>query len=135
MRTFSFIFIGGFFGSVFRYLISGTTKEMISGGIPLHTLLVNVSGCFLLALIYGLVATVLTIDEDLTLGMATGFLGAYTTFSAISGESVQMILKNDYTNMFIYLGSTVFFGAVATYCGYLLAKKIADKASNEVTGE
>ena len=87
------IAIGGAFGSVSRFLVAREMERCLGNFLPYGTLIVNVLG----SLALGWLATVFLarpeINIALRLGIAVGFLGAFTTFSAFSFESVQLMLN------------------------------------------
>ena len=88
------IAIGGGFGSVSRFLVAREMGRRLGDFLPYGTLVVNVLG----SLALGWLATVFLarpeINIALRLGIAVGFLGAFTTFSAFSFESVQLMLND-----------------------------------------
>ena len=87
------IAIGGAFGSVSRFLVAREMERLLGNFLPYGTLVVNVLG----SLALGWLATVFLarpeINIALRLGIAVGFLGAFTTFSTFSFESVQLMLN------------------------------------------
>ena len=87
------IAVGGGCGSVARFLVAKEMERWLGNFLPYGTLAVNVLG----SLALGWLATVfldrLEINIALRLGVAVGFLGAFTTFSAFSFESVQLLLN------------------------------------------
>ena len=87
------IAIGGAFGSVSRFLVAREMGRLLGNFLPYGTLVVNVLG----SLALGWLATVFLarpeINIALRLGITIGFLGAFTTFSAFSFESVQLMLN------------------------------------------
>ncbi len=87
------IAIGGALGSVSRFLVAREMGRLLGNFLPYGTLVVNVLG----SLALGWLATVFLarpeINIALRLGIAVGFLGAFTTFSAFSFESVQLMLN------------------------------------------
>ncbi len=87
------IAIGGAVGSVSRFLVAREMGRLLGNFLPYGTLVVNVLG----SLALGWLATVFLdrpgINIALRLGIAVGFLGAFTTFSAFSFESVQLMLN------------------------------------------
>ena len=87
------IAIGGAFGSASRFLVAREMGRLLGNFLPYGTLVVNVLG----SLALGWLATVFLdrpgINIALQLGIAVGFLGAFTTFSAFSFESVQLMLN------------------------------------------
>ena len=87
------IAVGGGCGSVARFLVAREMERLFGSFLPYGTLIVNVLG----SLALGWLATVFLarpeINIALRLGIAVGFLGAFTTFSAFSFESVQLMLN------------------------------------------
>lgn len=88
--AFIWIFIGGGLGACSRYGLGTLIARWSGAAFPLNTLLINVTGSFLI----GLIATLL-LDRGVTnpawrWALITGFLGGYTTFSAYSYETVQL---------------------------------------------
>ena len=91
--TIAAIAVGGGCGSVARFLVAREMERWLGNFLPYGTLAVNVLG----SLVLGWLATVFLarpeINIALRLGIAVGFLGAFTTFSAFSLESVQLMLN------------------------------------------
>ena len=87
------IAVGGGLGSVARFIVTREMERCLGNFLPYGTLVVNVMG----SLALGWLATVFLarpeINIALRLGIAVGFLGAFTTFSAFSFESVQLMLN------------------------------------------
>lgn len=99
--------LGGFFGSILRFILTGVFK-----GAPLGTLVVNLLGALLIGIIYGLVS-----KENLTAYsfLIIGLLGGFTTFSAISFESFKLLSEGNYPYLFFYLLITIIGGILL--CG------------------
>ena len=139
MRKYLFIGCGGFLGAICRYLAEQVPIYHYHENIPLDTLIINVSGSFLLALILTTALEVRAVDSDLRLGLATGLLGAYTTFSTLSKEVVTLMGSGDYFSAVSYLTvsvalglGTIYFGTVAARkVGAILWKKDGDDAAGE----
>ena len=115
MKKYLYIFIGGFIGAILRYLL----KELTLG-----TLITNVLGCFLIGLILTLAFEILDFDSNIRLGIVTGLLGAFTTFSTLCKESFILIATGEIFDSIIYILSTIALGLLAVYLGTVLAKKI-----------
>jgi CrcB protein len=79
--------IGGALGTVCRYGISIALARIFGAVVPAGTLAVNLTGCFLLGLVFGLGES-RGLSPGFRLFFMTGFLGAYTTFSTFAVESV-----------------------------------------------
>jgi fluoride exporter len=106
--------IGGGLGSILRYLLQRT----LNAHYPYGTLLVNVAGCLLIGLLWGVFAR--HIDEQRRLLLVTGFCGGFTTFSAFTQEGIKMIIENRLMTFLFYTLLSVAAGLAATYFGYKL---------------
>ncbi|MBA2839939.1 CrcB protein [Methanococcus maripaludis] len=93
MREILLIGLGGFFGAILRYLVSGIIP--VKFGIPTGTLMVNLLGSFIIGfLIYSSLFG--SLSTEYRLFIITGFCGALTTFSTFSYESFTMLEHNYY---------------------------------------
>ena len=112
---------GGATGAVARYLVGGWVASRCGAGFPWGTLLVNVTGSFLL----GLAAT-LTLERfghpGVRLLVGVGFLGAYTTFSTFSYETVQLLAEGSLFRAALNVGVSVGVGLVAVWLGMVVAR-------------
>lgn len=109
----------GSIGAVVRYLLGRLVAQRMRSHIPLGTLLINVSGSFLIGLLF-VAALRHRISSTLQTTLATGFLGGYTTFSTMSWEGLQLIRGGKPRASFAYLGSTVALGLLAVVIGFAL---------------
>jgi CrcB protein len=116
--------IGGFIGSIARYLLTLLIQNKILTAFPLGTLAVNIAGCFLIGIIYGLTEKGGIISPEWRLFLATGICGGFTTFSTFTYESINLIRSSEYLYASFYAGVSVFAGLLATYIGLLLIKLI-----------
>jgi fluoride exporter len=107
--------IGGFFGAIARFSISQILNKKQSTRIPIGTLTVNLTGAFLLGIITGVKA-----DTLITLLLGTGFLGAFTTFSTLKLEMIQLYLKEYKKEFLFYTVTTYGGGLILAYLGYYI---------------
>lgn len=116
--------IGGFLGANARYIV-GTWVAARHGGadFPYGTLLVNVSGCFILGL-FATLALRLSWSEESRLLIAVGFVGAYTTFSTFEFETLQLLAGESkrWGAAVANLGVSVVLGFLAAVLGIALAR-------------
>lgn len=82
--------IGGFFGSVLRYLV-GLIPLNPSNGFPMKTLIINVIGAFALGLIAALAAKNSSLSEPVVLMLKVGLCGGFTTFSTFAYEATSLM--------------------------------------------
>ena len=127
MRKYVFISIGGILGAISRYLIKGVHIYHYHENAPLNTLIINVTGSFILALVLTISFEVLKFDASIRLGIATGFLGAYTTFSTLCKETVGLLHEGDYFSAFSYITVSAMIGLAAAYFGIVLAREVVLK--------
>jgi CrcB protein len=90
MRNFLVVGLGGFLGAMARYGVTLLVTPSWARDFPLGTFLVNVSGSFVLGLFATLAAERLQLDPRWRLFVATGFVGAYTTFSTFEYETQRL---------------------------------------------
>jgi fluoride exporter len=91
MKTLLFVALGGSIGAVSRFLISGWIYQWLGRGFPWGTLVVNVVGSFLMGFLFFLFTERLLINSDLRTAILVGGLGALTTFSTFSIETLNLI--------------------------------------------
>lgn len=106
-------------GALVRYFIGRFVATHFSVTFPWATLLINVSGAFLIGLISGMV-TRHVVNVQMQSVLATGFLGGYTTFSTMSWESVQLARGGNRRLAILYLGGNFVPGLLAAAVGLLL---------------
>ncbi len=121
MKILLAIGLGSFLGGISRYLLTLFIQNKILSTFPYGTLGVNIIGCFLIGIVYGLSARG-NINVEWRLFLATGFLGGFTTFSSFSNETVSMLRDAQYWQAFSYVGLSVLVGLVATFGGISLIK-------------
>ena len=115
--------LAGSLGALARYLLGRFVTERISKGFPLGTLLINISGSFVIGLLFALAARNI-ITSTLQLILATGFLGGYTTFSTMSWEIVQLARGGSRPAGVLYLVASVVLGLLAAALGLVAGGRI-----------
>lgn len=113
---FIWIGIGGFIGATSRYSFYLLEKRFLPD-IPLATLIVNLIGCFLAGILWGLIQRKLIISPELRLFLMVGFLGSFTTFSTFSLETMTLLRSGDFFMAFLNLIIQIFAGLFLVYLG------------------
>lgn len=124
MRKYIFLSCGGFAGAILRYSIEQIQMQNYHGNFPIKTLFINISGSFLIALILTIAFEVWEMNADIRLGITTGFLGAYTTFSTLCKETASLMRSGDYSTAILYVTISTILGLGAVCLGIVLAHKI-----------
>jgi CrcB protein len=113
------IALGGALGTLLRYGISNAILTLTSGAFPLGTLMVNISGSFVIGYLWGM-NSVISFQQNLSAFLFIGLLGGFTTFSSFSIESLQLLKEGDTRAAFIYIFSSCIGGLLAAYLGIRL---------------
>lgn len=127
MRKYIYIGCGSFMGAVLRYLIKNIQIQNFYESIPFNTLFINVLGAFLMAFILMIVFE----DAILRLGITTGILGAFTTFSTLCKEIGSLIKNGDFFSAVLYMTASILLGLGAAYVGIILAREVNVKLLNK----
>jgi CrcB protein len=117
-----FIGLGGFFGAIARYYFSRFSMLFLGNIIPFGTLLVNVLGSFILGYFYTITVEKIFISEHLRFAISVGFLGAFTTFSTFSVETLMLFEDGSYILGLMNIFLNFFFALIAAYFGIYLAR-------------
>ncbi|CAM1343936.1 fluoride efflux transporter CrcB [Tenacibaculum amylolyticum] len=123
MKQAIFVFIGGGFGSVLRYLL-GKALNNSETGIPLGTFLANILGSLLIGFILGLAAKNEALTQNQSLLLATGFCGGFTTFSTFAYENHIFLKSGDFISFASYTIASFVVGFLAVFLGVFLVKYI-----------
>jgi len=112
--------IGGFLGSVMRYLVNGYVQQSAKS-FPLGTLLVNVIGCFVIGFLSHLAEGRGLFEDKTRAFMFVGILGGFTTFSSFGNETMRLVRADQMSSAFANVGANVILGLFAVWLGHLLA--------------
>ncbi len=121
MKNLLFVFIGGGFGSVLRFLL-GKWLNNTENGIPFGTFVANILGSLLIGVILGYAAKSDTLNQNQTLLLATGFCGGFTTFSTFAYENHIFLKSGDFTSFALYTITSFVVGFLAVFAGMYLIK-------------
>lgn len=119
LKNFLLVALGGGMGSMLRY---GASLLFRNHAFFFSTLVVNITGCFLIGLLLGIAERNSTFDSHWKILLTTGFCGGFTTFSAYSWEGLQLISQQRYLVFFLYIAGTVLAGLAAVLAGWWLSR-------------
>lgn len=122
--TFLWVGLGGFLGAIARYATYLLIRSLFLTQFPLATLFINCIGCFLAGILTFSVERHGVIPERFVLIWSTGFLGAYTTFSAFGVETFSMMRSNQIEWVALNIVLQHILGIGAVWVGYLVASKL-----------
>ncbi len=116
--------LGGFFGTISRYLSQELVNKLFSSQIPLGTLAVNIVGSFLIGIIYALSEKNNLFSSELKMFLAVGFCGGFTTFSSFAYENMNLLKEGHYLSFLLYISISVIVGLFAVFSGVYMIKNI-----------
>jgi CrcB protein len=122
IKNLLFVGLGGFVGSIARYLVSRLNNHLDWMSVPIGTLLVNVAGSFLIGFLVGISEKSPILTVELRMLLMVGLCGGFTTFSTFSSENLMLMRNGQYLSLFLYTGMSILFGFAAVYFGYLSTK-------------
>ncbi|MCL4111525.1 UNVERIFIED_CONTAM: hypothetical protein GTU68_002309 [Idotea baltica] len=117
--------VGGAFGAAARFLVVIKVTEKFGSQFPYGTLTVNVVGSFVMGLLAMILVERLALDPLLRLGVFVGFLGAFTTFSTFSMDTLNLFEIGHNIRALSYMLSSVVFSVLAVWLGVLLGKALS----------
>lgn len=115
-----FVALGSAIGGVARYLVGRFLP--LQSDFPWPTFLVNVAGCFLIGLIYGLIDRGVGMSESARLFLTVGFCGGFTTFSTFVHENYVLFGSGNILVVAAYAALSFFVGIILAYAGHALAR-------------
>lgn len=123
-KTIIYVAIGSIIGGVGRFLLQQFVQRKVASSFPYGTLTVNLIGCFIIGIVFGLSAKGNIISGQTRIFLATGICGGFTTFSSFINENHSMLQDGELLNTMIYISVSVGAGLIATALGTLLIKML-----------
>ncbi|OGW90490.1 MAG: hypothetical protein A3G33_08750 [Omnitrophica bacterium RIFCSPLOWO2_12_FULL_44_17] len=118
------LIIGGVFGTVGRYALSGLVYRIFGANFPYGTLAVNLSGCFLIGFLAAISEEKFVLDTNARLLLMAGFCGAFTTFSTFMLETANLIKTGENLAAFWNVAASISVGFLLFRLGVYLAEII-----------
>lgn len=122
MERFIYVSLGAIIGANSRYLIGLWAAERFGVSFPYGTMIVNITGCFLIGVFNGLGEMGLAISPNVRLLFTVGFLGAYTTFSSFGFESISLLRVSGFLAASLNITINVVVGLAAVVLGLYVAR-------------
>jgi fluoride exporter len=116
--------LGGFAGAISRYLVDGFVSERTAGAFPWGTLVVNLTGSFVLGLLFAVTTERAILPADIRGPVMIGFIGAYTTFSTYMLESWALLEGGSWAPALANLGGSVILGLLAVAAGLAVGRAL-----------
>jgi len=116
--------VGGFIGTILRFLVSRYFQENTFSLFPWGTLSVNISGSLLIGIFYGLSERGNFLSPDVRIFLTVGICGGYTTFSTLANDSLMLLQEKEWLKLSLYTTLSFFLGLVAVYLGRIIIKSI-----------
>ncbi len=114
--------LGGFLGANARYLVANWIGMRYGTSFPYGTLVINVSGSFVIGLFLVLITERFRVHANWRLFFSVSFLGAYTTFSTFSFESLALMKDGFWVLSLLNIVGSVVLGLMATLSGVMIAR-------------
>jgi CrcB protein len=124
LKTLLFIGSGSFLGGIARYLTSRVVQGSMASSFPFGTFTVNLIGCLLIGIIFGLSERTSWINDEWRIFLTVGFCGGFTTFSTFANENMALLRDGNFLHFTLYTGLSVFLGLAAVYFGNAITKLI-----------
>ncbi|HMH54928.1 MAG TPA: fluoride efflux transporter CrcB, partial [Gemmatimonadales bacterium] len=119
-----YVALGSAIGGVSRYLLGGLVQRMLDTTFPAGTLLVNVTGSFLLGAIIRYALETPSLTPEVRAFLTIGVCGGYTTFSTFSYETMALLEDGEWARAGVYITASVILSLIATFTGFALARQV-----------
>lgn len=123
IRTLLVVALGGGIGSALRFIVSKAVSENMDGTFPYPTFAVNIAGCLLIGLFYGLSSRGSLGGNSVKMLLTTGLCGGFTTFSTFCNENLALLRGGNAVAALLYAGLSVMLGFMAVAAGYWIAER------------
>lgn len=118
-----YILIGGAIGSLSRYILSTFITRVFNTLFPIGTLIVNLSGCFLIGFLFSLFERII-ISPNIRFFLFVGLLGGFTTFSSFGIETFNLLREREIKFAILNFIFNNFLGILFIFVGFVMARLI-----------
>ena len=119
-----YIAAGSAIGGVSRYLLGGVLQRQTAGTFPVGTLVINITGSFLLGMVLRYAVDTPTLSPETRAFLTIGFCGGYTTFSTFSYETVALLEDGQWPRAAAYVVLSVVLSLLASFLGIAAAREL-----------
>jgi CrcB protein len=119
------IALAGALGTLSRYGVGVWAGRTLGAGFPYGTFIVNVTGCFLIALVSQIAISTTLVSPTLRLTLTTGFMGGLTTYSSFNYETTLLLRERGWAAGLTNVGLTLVACFVAGMLGLFAARRLA----------
>ncbi|MBU1001517.1 MAG: fluoride efflux transporter CrcB [Proteobacteria bacterium] len=124
MQKLVLIALAGGAGALSRYGLAGLVQRLVGGSFPLGTFAVNMLGCLLFGLVWGIFEDRTAFGPQARVMVLTGFMGAFTTFSTFAFESVALMRAGQWLFAAVNIAGQNLIGLALLFAGLKLARLI-----------
>ena len=114
--------LGGFAGSISRYLVQSVLVNRFITIFPFGTFTINLIGSLAIGVVFGLADRYEWMNPEWRLFLAIGFFGSFTTFSTFAFDNLQMIRDGNYTQLLLYISLSLVLGIALAWFGYVVTR-------------
>jgi CrcB protein len=124
MKLLWYVAIGAAAGGVARFWLGGLIQQRTGPGFPVGTLVINITGSFLLGLLMRYSLQSEMVSPEVRTMLTTGFCGGYTTFSTFTYETAMLLEDGEYGRASLYVGASVFVALAGMFLGFTVANQL-----------
>jgi fluoride exporter len=118
------IAIGGILGCWARYAMTNGVQSLLGRDFPYATLSINILACVLIGFLFTLMVERISVAPPIRIGILTGFIGGFSTFSTFAMETVLLAEQGQWGRGALYVFLSLLFGLAATVAGVAAARAI-----------
>ena len=119
------VFLGGGIGAALRHGVNLAVARMLGTGFPYGTLLINITGSFIMGVVAAYFAFKGDASQHWRLFLTTGILGGYTTFSAFSLDAALLYERGEMGMAALYVIASVTISIIGLFAGLALVRNFA----------